>query len=906
MKNILYLLSIMIGLYQPIAAQTTAIPDANFEAKLISLGIDSDGLVNGQILDSDAAAVTGTLRVSSSNISDLTGIQSFVNISSIICDSNQISTINVSNLSIVQLWCGHNQITNIVLPTAGTITNFVCVNNQLTGVNVSGQLNLSTFWCANNQMTGIYVGLNTVLESLVCENNNLTTLDVTNNPLLRNLSCSNNQISSIDLTNNSNLHYLVISNNPLNGVFDVTNNTALISLSCNGIGLTSIDVSNLSSLQYLYVSDNQLTALDVSNNLDLRQLGISDNQITSIDLSDHIGLSGLYCTQNRPFLRICVRDLSFVRSVWEKDLTAIYTTGCGTNAVQVQVVIDSNNNCLVESNEPILSNQIVKFERQSDGDISYFSTYGNTGTYPFYIDTGMYIVSVVSTHPYWQLCSTNQVFTVDTTISSQQVSFSIQPTISCPYLTVDIAAPFLRMTGGGSAYTVSYCNTGTATAQNAYVEVDLDNDLNYVSATLPLISQVGSRYRFDIGNVPAGQCGSFDIQTVVDTSSLIGQTHCTQVHIYPDSLCLPSFNLPTVSGEVNCQNDTVLFRLENTGVTMSQTHQYEIFEDNIAMRGGVIQLNNGQTMLIAQAANMGKTYRIEVDQSPNYPAILGDAVFSLTTEGCRPNANGEFNTGFVTQFSNGLSQPTQAIDCQQNIAAYDPNDKAAQPAGYDNQHYIYANIAIDYKIRFQNTGNDTAFNIVILDTLSPLVDIGSLTMGASSHAYNWSIQDGNVLRVDFQNIMLVDSNANEPLSHGFFRYRIAQQPNNALGSVIYNQAAIYFDYNPPIFTNTTFHTIGDNFVTNTYLTLDKVSDDALNVTTFPNPFQTSTTIAIEGKMFDKLEVQVFDLLGRQVSYQQARQSDRVELQRGKLEQGFYVFQLIGDGELLSTGKLKVE
>lgn len=1052
MKKILFIVLALMSWYQSADAQTTAIPDANFEAKLIALGIDSDGLVNGQILNNDAATVT-TLDLSSSNITDLTGIAAFTNLHKLNADQNNIPTFDISQTVVDTLSCVDSRIVTLNLPTSGTIKMLNCTRNQLTSLALAAQPNLQYLDITVNLFTTLSLTNNPLLTDLVASANNLTSIDLTNNTLLTSLIIglndltildvsnntaldilnvksnhltalnlntntalrkldfsyndlttidlsnqialeeiniennlltqidfsgspvldkayvNNNFLSSINLTNSTLCTYLDASDNELTTI-DLTNNAALIHINLNINKLNAIDVSNNTSLDQLKVSYNQLTTLDLTNNNsmssvladvcqlinvalpnstvlhtvsfnnnlltsidvsgcpnlmylqigynslstinltnnpNLTTLYIQDNLLSQLNLSSNSNLSTVFTPNNSPGLWICVSDLALTTgSSWTKDISAIYTIGCGVAAVQINVRVDVNSNCLIDSTELVLADQIIRFERQSDGNTLHFYMYDTANPHPFYLDTGTYVITIANNHPYWQPCVPIQILTIDTNVVLQEVDFSMQAVVSCPLLEVDISAPFLRMTGGGSAYTISYCNTGTDVAQNAYVEVDLDADLNYTGASLPLISQTGTIYRFDVGNLLAGECGSFNVQVVVDTSSLIGQTHCTNVHIYPDTICTPTISVPSVIGSIRCQNDTVIFYLENAGANMLQGQQYEIFEDNVAMRPGVIQLNNGQATTITQAANLEYTYRIEVAQVPNYPAILGDRTFSLAIEGCRPNANGGFSTGFITQFSNGLSQPAQAIDCQQNIAAYDPNDKAAQPAGYGNQHYIDSLTAIDYKVRFQNTGNDTAFNIVILDTLSPLVDIGTLTMGASSHAYNWSIQGGNVLRIDFSNIMLVDSNANEPLSHGFFRYRIAQQPNNALGSVIYNQAAIYFDYNSPIFTNTTFHTIGEDFVTNTYLTLDNVPDYDLNIKAFPNPFQTSTTIAIEGKMFDKLEIQVVDLLGRQVVYHQARQSDRIELQRGNLEQGFYVFQLIGDGELLGTGKLKVE
>jgi hypothetical protein len=57
-------------------------------------------------------------------------------------------------------------------------------------------------------------------------------------------------------------------------------------------------------------------------------------------------------------------------------------------------------------------------------------------------------------------------------------------------------------------------------------------------------------------------------------------------------------------------------------------------------------------------------------------------------------------------------------------------------------------------------------------------------------------------------ILLVDSFTNEPLSHGFLRYHIAQKKDVPLGTKILNRAGIYFDFNPPVMTNYTEHEVG--------------------------------------------------------------------------------------------------
>jgi hypothetical protein len=134
-------------------------------------------------------------------------------------------------------------------------------------------------------------------------------------------------------------------------------------------------------------------------------------------------------------------------------------------------------------------------------------------------------------------------------------------------------------------------------------------------------------------------------------------------------------------------------------------------------------------------------------------------------------------------------------------AAYDPNDKLATTStGNTTSWYIPGDEWIDYTIRFQNTGNDTAFTVVITDTLPANLDPGSIQMGAGSHPFTWSLAGQGTLKFNFDNILLPDSNVNEPASHGFVGFRIRPHLPLLPGDEIINIANIYFDYNPPVIT----------------------------------------------------------------------------------------------------------
>lgn len=192
----------------------------------------------------------------------------------------------------------------------------------------------------------------------------------------------------------------------------------------------------------------------------------------------------------------------------------------------------------------------------------------------------------------------------------------------------------------------------------------------------------------------------------------------------------------------------------------------------------------------------------------------------------------------------------------------------------------------------------------MIDTISTHFDLNSLQMGASSHASEW-VLNGRQLTIQFKDVLLVDSNANEPLLHGFIRYRINQNLNNAIGASIHNQAAIYFDFNPPIFTNITEHTIGQN-VAILDISVKVTLDEELSVKAYPNPFEEMTTIEVSGKEFQKLELLVFDALCRLAETVSSKDENCIQLLRGRMRQGVYFYQLKGNNELISTGKIVVQ
>ncbi len=136
-----------------------------------------------------------------------------------------------------------------------------------------------------------------------------------------------------------------------------------------------------------------------------------------------------------------------------------------------------------------------------------------------------------------------------------------------------------------------------------------------------------------------------------------------------------------------------------------------------------------------------------------------------------------------------------------NVGSFDPNDITVYVDGIEGEKYIEKGERLEYMIRFQNTGSDTAFNVVILNQFDPFLDFSSINPGVSSHNYDWSFSDDRLIEFTFDNINLVDSTANLELSQGYIKYQIELKESILIEDIVNNQAEIFFDFNDPIITN---------------------------------------------------------------------------------------------------------
>lgn len=196
------------------------------------------------------------------------------------------------------------------------------------------------------------------------------------------------------------------------------------------------------------------------------------------------------------------------------------------------------------------------------------------------------------------------------------------------------------------------------------------------------------------------------------------------------------------------------------------------------------------TLLPGQTQRLRIRFRLPDENFAGQDIILGAAASAETVEGATVQSD-----SFVYR---------QTLRC-----AIDPNDKQVAPRRTEpsNSNYTQTDEALRYTIRFQNTGNDTAFTVRIQDHISESLNLQTFKPLSASHSYTVSVRNDRTLTFLFENIFLPDSTTNLSESQGFVAFEINSQTGLEDFSTIENSASIYFDYNQPVVTNTVSSTI---------------------------------------------------------------------------------------------------
>ena len=520
---------------------------------------------------------------------------------------------------------------------------------------------------------------------------------------------------------------------------------------------------------------------------------------------------------------------------------------------------DSNANCIKDANEKPLPGLLIKAE--PDG---YFGISDSLGNYSIPVGIGSYTVRQITPDKkgiiLTQVCPTNPVtYSVQFAANGNTVTgkdFADQVNL-CAFLQTNISSNrrrrcFLNYT------TVSYSNSGFAKAENVKVFVKMPDNVLLKKADKAFTIDKDGNYVFTIGTLDVNQSGVINIaDSVVCKAGITGLTACTKAWITPANNCTPpktTWDKSDIVLSGKCiDNGFVRIVLKNTGEgSMADSSQLRILLDaQLALKKG-FKINKGDSLVVKIPAN-GRTVRLEADERPDHPR---KSQTSITFEGCTATLADVVSKGFVNQLPQDDTEPEVSIQCLPIRDSYDPNDKQVLPVGTTAQHFTPTDAELQYQIRFQNTGTDTAYTVTVIDTLSDNLDIATLQIGAASHKYQFNVSGKGkpVLTWTFNNINLPDSTKDKLKSNGFISFSIKAKTGLAAQTKIENYADIIFDFNDPVRTNTTFNVMYDvPPVVVSAVKLDEKAVIPLPVITSFTPLKAKVgeTVTIKGKNFEK-------------------------------------------------------
>lgn len=481
-------------------------------------------------------------------------------------------------------------------------------------------------------------------------------------------------------------------------------------------------------------------------------------------------------------------DVSFSQSVFPDSLRHLAVEA--TNILSYPILNDSLSFVYVTSR---VLNYINSFPANLDSIVASGSGISNLPGLPAelnYLDvrtTGMICLPYLPNRlsklylPLSILCLPNTVVGLQVFRQSTPINLSLCSPVNnanhCPSGPVITGTFFFDNNSNGirdanenfrSGIAVSHSNGNMAYSNSiGYFEISGILGNNSVSITPPpFYNAVPDFSTFQFNNNDTIVSTSYALQPSVTADSIA-------IHVVPDVRAKPGFNH---------RARVIIYNIGTTTVSPSVTLRYNSSYLSFLGSQPSGAVNNGNLLTIAVSAlSPGEIQNLSFNFNVNVGAAIGDSIYFVST---------------------ALAGSSVSADNAYSIirAAFDPNDKNATPVLTPQQ--VMDGDWINYLIRFQNTGNDTAINVVVTDTLDTNLEPSSFEIIGSSHPAIIQ-RKGRNLSFEFYNIMLPDSNINILESQGYIRFRVKALSSIAIGNIIPNYANIYFDYNVPVTTNTT-------------------------------------------------------------------------------------------------------
>lgn len=823
------------------------IPDANFRA-VLKAKFPACFNANDK-MDTTCSGILNaiSLNVNNKNIHSITGIQYFKNLVSLQCDSNLIVSISGLPNSLIVLHCSHNQLNALpVLPN--TLSDLDCSYNLLTQLPAIAQIGTSLN-CSNNPSlsclptlaSSIFQGIKIKNTAITCFPNEFggdadTTLPFCNS------ACTyipNLHFVTIPDTNFRNaLRVLYPSCFNASGMLDTTC-TAFMNPNASNLNVNNKNIRSLEGIQYFKY---------------LRSLSCDSNQISSINHLPPI-LYSLSCSYNRLTLLPKLPAFFLFLYCSHNQLTSlpvlpgtIYSLDFSFN--QINSVMQSFNDSMSYffcNNNPISC--LPLFSKPQTVNLHVKNTGITCLPYSFYTtDTILPICSstlnICPVNPFVQGkiyndLDNNNIYNAGEQLISQQI-IKVTPNNWLAASSVN-GIYFVKLD-------TAINNTWSAVNNYRYATI---TPASYSLANIHTLGLQSGSYDFGVHLIPNIK----DLETTLGSSPVC-----------------PGFttNMTVTANNVGTVNQS--------GITikLKKPNGYNVVSSSVAPSSTLNDTLIWNNIIINYLENQPIHVQLQVPVS----AVLGD---SITYEAWTIGTQGD-----TTPLDN-YAKWTETIR-----GSFDPNDKLVNKVTLPPT-YNTAKDRLLYTIRFQNTGTDTAFTVIVRDVIPDNLDVSSLRVVNASHSYQLIVREKNIVEVAFPNIQLPDSNANEAKSHGFVQLEFKPKAGLPVNAEIKNNASIFFDYNAPVVTNTA--------TTKIQITTGIANNKKLAFKLFPNPAASKITVELpfDGKGIWHLT----DISGRIIQQNTIENNtSSFEINVNDISSGTYLLTLEING-ILSTSKVAI-
>ena len=916
MKKLYFLVTFCLGLFTN--AQIVNIPDANFKAKLLlasptqniaynaagtKIKIDTNN--DNEIQISEAQQVF-RLVVSSSSITDLTGIQSFTNL--------------------ILLNCAYNQLTNLDVSSSTGLTNLNCSNNLLTSLNISSLSALTFLDCFNNQLETIDVSTNVALVELYCSKNQLTTLDVSGLFAIKKLSCSNNSLVSLDLNDQINLESLYCISNIISELIlnPMTYNLTILQIDSNN--LTSFNFNDFPTVKNLSCGGNpysstinidnlmiNLISLDVSN-LPLSLLPINNSNAANFTSLSSLSLKSIdFQGQLNSFnfnLFPALYNLYLTNSILNQtsSISSTTITGLGVSDTDITTLDLSNlpNLQIVEAENTQLNDVIFNYAAPLNkfyGEIAVsYPTPPTITSLDFSQFTNMNFIDVSGWNQlttlnvknglngglFFQNCSNLQYICADESeITSIQNNITTYGYTNCHVNT------FCTFEPGGTFYTIQGTNKYDFNTNGCD-----SNDINVSNLKLNLTSGsvLGSVFGNFTGsyNVPV-QAGTHVITPQLENPTYFAITPTSSSVTFPSTASPFTQDFCITPNGVHNDLEVVILPLTSARPGFDATYKIIYKNKGTNSQSGTVSLDFYDPIMDLVSANPNFSNQATNTFNWSFTNLLPfetreiQVIFNLNspTETPAINAgNGIIYTATIIGSTDETIENNTSVLNQIVVNSFDPNDKTCTEGPLLPTYKVGS--YVNYIIRFENNGTANAQNIVVKDIIDTTkFDVSTLIPIDGSHDFYTRLSNNNQVEFIFENINLPFDDAN---NDGYIAFKIKTKSTLVDGDVCSNSANIYFDYNFPIVTNT-YSTVVFEPLTN----LDFEFSDYFTL----SPVPTKDVLYFEmNQRIEVSSINIYNILG-QLILVETNPSNQIDV--SNLKTGNYFIKVISD-KGISVGK----